>query len=128
MKHAYLLVLLGLSFVLALSHPTSNSLNLKAPLSERLQKFHDKMNNHLDSMERPDQGRQWLSPNAEMYQNHFSRLNSEVLALRQIQHQKDSLEEKIQRVEKKLNDLKRTQRYQAALERVIERLSKKKSQ
>ena len=182
MKHTYILALLALSFVLALSSSTPDHLSLRTPpsLSERLRKFHEKMSHHLANMERkpaqeseipewrikraqlkqanydseealprgfgtfrrptyeslmanrrpsyPEHGRRWLSPNAEMYKNHFSRSNSRVSPFNQIQHQTESLEEKINRIEKKLNELKRTQKYQAALERVIERLAKKHSQ
>jgi len=70
-------------------------------------------------------GHRWFSPNAEMHNNRFSRFNS---PLNQIDHHRESLEEKIERMEKKLNELKRTQKYQQALERVMERLSRKKAE
>ncbi len=71
-------------------------------------------------------GRRWFSPNAEMHNNRFSRFNSPLN--QNDSHHRESLEEKIERMEKKLNELKRTQKYQEALERVMERLARKKAE
>ena len=92
---------------------------------ERRFQYQPEYNSQMNAGYPSFSGRRWFSPNAEMHNNRFSRFNS---PLNQFEHHKESLEEKIERMEKKLNELKRTQKYQQALERVMERLARKKAE